>query len=1016
MMRRPGLTTLMTLTVIVGGALLAAACLLALAWSGPANIPLAPGALAAGLLMFALFSLLAWWAVRRITRPFLAKLAVTEAEHVKTNAALELRVLQRTMALEKSLLQTTTSEARIRSILHTAHEAFIGMDTTGMIVEWNPQAERMFGWRRDEAIGTPLHDKIIPPAMRQAHSAGLRHFLISGSERVMNKRLQLTASRRDGSEFPCELTIGHVQVGEEQFFGGFISDVSERHRVERELAAERALLSAVLETMDIAVVACDRQGALTLFNRASRQLHGLPMDDIDYAGVSEHFSLFASDGMRQLNADELPLTRALRGENVREEPVVIKPAGQTPRQALASGRQLVDLAGELLGAVVVVTDVTERLDNERKLADSERLLRTVTNMSPAMIGYVDSAQTYRFANATYRTMVGLNPAEMIGRTVREVMGEAMYAILLPHMERALAGQRVHYEHELTTRRGGLHLMTDYIPDVDDSGNVRGVHIMVTEITERKNAELSQARSERLAASASRAKTEFVANMSHEIRTPMNAVLGMTQLLARTSLEPEQRSYLSMIQASGQALMHVIDDVLDFSKIEAGRISIAPAPFRLGDVLDVVSTAMVSNATDKDLKLSLTVDDQVPGMLIGDAMRLQQALLNLASNAVKFTEQGKVSVTVELAGLAHNTATLRFVVADTGIGMTREQLERVFTPFEQADTSTSRRFGGTGLGLAISRKLIELMGGTIAVDSVQGTGSTFAVTLPLGLAPDAASELAPPPEHDSAAGPPLAGVRILVAEDNALNQVVARRMLEAGGAEVAIADNGQQAVDMLRADPGFQIVLMDVQMPVMDGYAATRLMRVELGATIPILAMSAGVTGPEKSRCIELGMDGFIPKPIEMAHMTATVASFLGKQRPPLPPPAKAPDEFAQDVFDISALLTLSADNPAQREAFVALVLKTGQQAATDIVAVREALAAGRHEACGKLLHAVRGSVGTLNARRFMVASLRLEESLQLDAGPQLMTLMAVVEAELAATLDALADWQADYERTEPAAL
>jgi PAS domain S-box-containing protein len=1010
MLRRPGLTTLLTLALVVGGMMLTVALLATVGRS------IDGATLAAAGVTFALYVVLVWWAVRRITAPVLAQLAATHAEHLKANAALELRVQQRTMALEKSLLQTNASEARIRSILHTAHEAFIGMDTSGMIVEWNPQAERMFGWRRDEAIGTPLHDKIIPPAMRRAHSAGLRHFLLSGSERVMNKRLQLTAARRDGAEFPCELTIGHVRVGDEQFFGGFISDQSERQRLDKELAAERALLSAVLETMDIAVVACDRHGALTLFNRASRQLHGLPMDDIDYARVTDHFSLFASDGVRQLAYDELPLARALRGDHVREEQVVIKPCAQPARQALASGRQLVDLAGELLGAVVVVTDVTERLDNERKLADSERLLRTVTNMSPAMIGYVDSAQTYRFANATYRTMVGLNPADMIGRTVREVMGEAMYAILLLHLEQALAGRRVHYEHELNTRRGPLHLMTDYIPDVDDDGAVRGVHILVTEITERKNAELSQARSERLAASASRAKTEFVANMSHEIRTPMNAVLGMTQLLARTRLEPEQRNYLSMIQASGQALMHVIDDVLDFSKIEAGRIGIAPAPFRLSDVLDVVSTAMVSNATDKDLKLSLTVDEQVPGMLVGDAMRLQQALLNLASNAVKFTEHGMVSVTVELTSLARNTATLRFIVADTGIGMTGEQLERVFTPFEQADTSTSRRFGGTGLGLAISRKLIELMGGAICVDSVPGTGSTFSVTLPLGLAPDDATLQASAPEPACAAALPLAGVRILVAEDNLLNQVVARRMLEAGGAEVAIADNGQQALDMLRADPGFQIVLMDVQMPIMDGYTATRLMREELGARMPILAMSAGVTGPEKSRCIELGMDGFIPKPVEMAHMTAMVTSFLGKQRPAAAAPARAPDEFAQDVFDISALLTLSAANPPQRDAFVALVVKTGQQAARDLITVRATLEAGRHDECARLLHTVRGSVGTLNARRFMVAALRLEESLQLDAGPQLMTLMAVVEAELEATLEALADWQAQDARRASAAL
>ena len=1012
----------------------------------------------AGAAAALLFSLLGWLAARRITGPLLraandarmieqgkpgsimtvrqnyselqtltsafdsllGKLAAKEAALNETNATLELRILQRTMALEKSLLQTTTSEARVRSILNTAHDAFVGMDTKGVIVEWNPQAERMFGWMRDEAVGTALHDTIVPLSMRAAHSAGLKHFLFTGSARVMNKRLQLTAMRRDGTEFPCELTIGHVRVGEEQFFGAFINDVSERQRVEKELAAERALLTAVLETMDIAVVACDSHGVLTLFNRASRQLHGIPMEEIDHALAGKHYTPLASDGVTPMQFEDLPLVRALSGKHVQNQEMVIRPTGQRARQVLASGRQLVDLAGELLGAVVVITDVTERIE-------SERFLRAVTNQSPAMIGYIDHDQVFRFANATYRTMLGLDPATMIGRHMRDVMGAAVYGFLQPHIDDALSGNRVHYEPEMSVMHGPLHLMTDYIPDIGDDGVVKGVHIMVTDITERKNAELSQARSEQLAAASSQAKTEFVANMSHEIRTPMNAVLGMTQLLARTPLAAEQRGYLSMIQASGQALMHVIDDVLDFSKIEAGRTDIAARPFTLRDVLDVVGTTMVSNATDKDLQLALVVHDDVPANLVGDAMHLQQALLNLAGNAVKFTAHGKVSVTVALATRDRCSATLRFIVRDTGIGMTREQLERMFTPFEQADTSTSRRFGGTGLELAISRKLIELMGGSIAVDSQIGVGSTFVVTMPLGVDVDAAaagSGMAgdlPDDEHRPAvpdalvqqSAGPLDGVRILVAEDNLLNQVVARRMLESSGAFVQIAENGQEAVDMLRRDASFDMVLMDVQMPVMDGYAATRAMRDELGARIPILAMSAGVMGEEKQRCIELGMDGFIAKPVDMAHMIATIAAFLGRE-PTAPPPVATDSLFLADVFDVASLIKLSANNPEQRNAFIALIKKTGQQAPLDLARAGAALAQGRIDDCAKLLHSVRGSVGSLGARRYAVASLRLEENLGRASGRELMVMLAVAEAEMAATTAAIEGWVAHYHPGAPA--
>ena len=948
----------------------------------------------------------------------LCKLAAKEAALNDTNAALELRILQRTMALETSLLQTTTSEARVRSILDTAHDAFVGMDTEGVIVEWNRQAERMFGWMRDEAVGTPLHETIVPLSMRAAHSAGLKHFLFTGSARVMNKRLQLTATRRDGTEFPCELTIGHVRVGEEQFFGAFINDVSERRRVEKELAAERALLTAVLETMDIAVVACDSHGVLTLFNRASRQLHGIPMEEFDHALAGKHYTPFASDGVTPMQFEDLPLVRALSGKQVQNQEMVIRPTGQRARQVLASGRQLVDLAGELLGAVAVITDVTERIE-------SERFLRAVTNQSPAIIGYIDQDQVYRFANATYRTMLGLDPATMIGRHMRDVMGAAVYGLLQPHIEAALSGNRVHFEPEMSVLHGPVHLMTDYIPDIGDDGVVKGVHIMVTDITERKNAELSQARSEQLAAASSQAKTEFVANMSHEIRTPMNAVLGMTQLLARTPLAAEQRGYLSMIQASGQALMHVIDDVLDFSKIEAGRTDIAALPFTLRDVLDVVGTTMVSHATEKDLQLALVVHDDVPASLVGDAMHLQQALLNLAGNAVKFTARGKVSVTVELATRDSCSATLRFIVSDTGIGMTREQLDRMFTPFEQADTSTSRRFGGTGLGLAISRKLIELMGGSIAVDSQIGVGSTFVVTIALGVdAAAAGSGMAGnlPDDDNAPAAPdalvqpsagPLDGVRILVAEDNLLNQVVARGMLESSGAFVQIAENGQEAVDMLRRDASFDIVLLDVQMPVMDGYAATRAMRDELRAHIPILAMSAGVMGEEKRRCIELGMDGFIAKPVDMAHMIATIAAFLGREQS-APPPVATDSRFLADVFDVTPLIKLSANNPEQRNAFIALIIKTGQQAPLDLARAGVALAQGRIDDCAKLLHSVRGSVGTLGARRYAAASLRLEENLKRASGRELVALLAVAEAEMAATRTALEGWIEHYQSGAPA--
>ena len=510
--------------------------------------------------------------------------------------------------------------------------------------------------------------------------------------------------------------------------------------------------------------------------------------------------------------------------------------------------------------------------------------------------------------------------------------------------------------------------------------------------------------------ANRAKSAFLANMSHELRTPMNAVLGMAHLLNTTALSLEQQRYLDMIRSSGKSLLGILNDILDFSKIEAGKVELAPAPFDLNDVLHTLSVIMSVNAGDKDLELAIGVEPDVPRLLVADALRLQQVLVNLTGNAIKFTAQGEVSILVECLARDERQATLRFVVRDTGIGISAEQQERLFAPFAQADSSMTRRFGGTGLGLSISKGLVELLGGTIAISSTPGQGSAFSLTLPLPLADELGSARRPDsalgplrlllvddnptslsyvsktiagwqwevdcvasgrqalasmrtrlatgsaydvvlldwnlPQLDGAAvmqalraaqpagpapvivmasaygrskmfqqgdvagadafltkpvtasslfdavhevisrrdqpglpalapsaAPPLA-VRLLLVEDNPLNQLVAKGILEQLGACVQVADNGQVALDLLRHDSAaYDLVLMDVQMPVMDGFVATRRIRDELGLSLPVLAMTAGVMSSEREQCLASGMDDFIAKPIEVEQMVAMIRRY-----------------------------------------------------------------------------------------------------------------------------------------------
>ena len=366
-----------------------------------------------------------------------------------------------------------------------------------------------------------------------------------------------------------------------------------------------------------------------------------------------------------------------------------------------------------------------------------------------------------------------------------------------------------------------------------------------------NATLEQKVQERTAQlqAASAAKSQFLAQMSHELRTPMNAVIGFAQLLERESLSENQRELVRQVRDSGNTLLGIISDILDFSKIEAGQMQLDSQCFDLASVLTHVGHLLQKSATDKGIALTVKPPAETLGGLVGDRLRLEQILLNLAGNAVKFTEQGRVDVEVRMLAESDESMRLRFEVRDTGIGIAEEALRRLFQPFAQADTSISRRFGGTGLGLVISRRLVNAMGGELQVSSEPGRGSLFwfELSFPRLRATVRDMEASPVAEKVSTATQRLAGFKVLAVDDSPINRMVVERALKAEGAHVTLAVNGQEALDRLRAQPAqFDVVLMDIQMPVMDGLTATRAIRTELGLTsLPVIALSAGVLAEEQ---------------------------------------------------------------------------------------------------------------------------------------------------------------------------
>jgi len=383
-----------------------------------------------------------------------------------------------------------------------------------------------------------------------------------------------------------------------------------------------------------------------------------------------------------------------------------------------------------------------------------------------------------------------------------------------------------------------------------------------------------------AQAASTSKSQFLANMSHEIRTPMNAILGMLTLLRKTDLSPKQADYAAKSEAAAQSLLGLLNDILDISKAEAGKMTLDPQPFGLQQLMSDVQVIVHAYIGTKPVELRLQAANDLPARVRVDAMRLKQVLINLCGNAVKFTPQGEVTLSIDLVDRIASQVMLKFAVQDNGIGIAPENQTKIFSGFTQAEASTTRRFGGTGLGLAISQRLIELMGGKLELQSALGRGSRFYFTLTLPVVAEEPAAPAVSADDTAAASDTgkLAGLRILVAEDNFVNQQIASELLSGEGAVVTLANHGQEALDLIAAAPEpFDLVLMDMQMPVMDGLTATVQIRTTQDATaLPIVAMTANAMDTDREACLQAGMNDHVGKPFNMAHLVKVIRQVTGR--------------------------------------------------------------------------------------------------------------------------------------------
>jgi two-component system, sensor histidine kinase len=471
-----------------------------------------------------------------------------------------------------------------------------------------------------------------------------------------------------------------------------------------------------------------------------------------------------------------------------------------------------------------------------------------------------------------------------------------------------------------------------------------------------------------AESANRAKSQFLANMSHEIRTPMNGVLGMIELLLSTNLDARQRHYAETVQRSGETLLDVINEILDFSKIEAGRLEIEAVEFdcrqTLGDVINLLS----ERASRKGLVLMHRTERNVPEVVVGDQSRVKQVLMNLVGNAIKFTERGEVRVSMSVAEREGDTYLLRFEIRDTGIGIAPDALAAIFDAFSQADSTMRRKYGGTGLGLTIARQLALVMGGQIGVDSMPGRGSTFwfTVRVPAIQSRSGADRSA----TEAEALPSSFSGRVLLAEDNPVNRELAVAMLEAVDVEVAIAVDGREAVAQV-AGGGIDLVLMDCQMPEMDGYDATRAIRAgeaSGAARLPIVALTANAMDGDRERCLECGMDDYLSKPFKPAQLYTTLARWLPAGEPRQKPvaPALAPAlAAAAKTLEINAIAQIRAAGGPDADRLLEKVLRLYCDSVPQMLkSMQEAAGKGDCVALQRAAHALKSSSHNVGAVRF----------------------------------------------------
>jgi PAS domain S-box-containing protein len=756
---------------------------------------------------------------------------------------------------------------RLAAVVASSDDAIVGTTLEGDIVVWNTGAEHLYGWRAEEMLGKSVAD-LIPPESIDV----LQQMFAPVTAGQAVRQHEVVQQRKDGTRVSVSLALSPVLDEQGQLVGiaGIGRDITEEKRARAEVAEWKNRYEAAVNASGSILFDWDVARDYTTYGGALERVLGYRRDELE--GSIERWKAIIHPEDAEAFGIEVQHQLAARTPHALALEFRVRRKDGTYVIIRGDGYPLLDATGAIERVIGFATDVSQ----QRQVEQAFEHFFALTSDVFVVVGFDGYARR-------------INPAgvELSGFTLQELLAEPVVNFVHPDdQERALAAMATMGEgHMIPFRaryrvKNGSYLWLEWMVTPEPSQGL--AYCVGRDITARVLAELDRERAREAAEAASRAKSEFLANTSHEIRTPLTAILGYTDmLLDRDITAGERLAHVEAIRRNGEHLLAVMNDILDLSKIEAGKMTleqVACSPILL---VSEVTDLMRSRAAAKGLAFDVEWRGPLPERITTDPTRLRQILLNLVSNAVKFTERGGVHVRVSLeAADERGRRLLRIDVTDTGIGMTPEQQAGLFQPFMQADASTTRRFGGSGLGLLITRRLADLLGGEVRLESTLGLGSTFSVTVDAGSLdgvrmidrPAAARPLAAAP---AAPTEPLA-CRVLLVEDGPDNQRLIATILRKAGAEVTVAGNGQAGCDLvreatLRGEP-YDVVLMDMQMPVLDGYAATAELR-RAGYQRPVIALTAHAMQGERERCLAAGCDDFVCKPISRPALIDTVRRY-----------------------------------------------------------------------------------------------------------------------------------------------